>query len=117
MSSISQVSKTAAPQPRSAVIISTLIIVVPIALALICLAARLDIIELSQSEAAAAIPAEARRAFADAYVRAYGARRPVDPTRLYAWRAVAAAARLSENLSRAERMELHRLLAAWRTSG
>src|SRR5258708_1927075 len=53
MSSISQVSKTAAPQPRSAVIISTLIIIVPIALALICLAARLDIIELSQSSRAA----------------------------------------------------------------
>src|SRR5258708_3439388 len=53
MSSISQVSKTAAPQPRSAVIISTLIIVVPVALALICLAARLDIIDLSQSVRAA----------------------------------------------------------------
>jgi C4-dicarboxylate transporter DctM subunit len=51
MSSVSHVSKTAGP--RSAAIISTLIIVVPLALALICVAARIDIIELSQSSRAA----------------------------------------------------------------
>jgi C4-dicarboxylate transporter, DctM subunit len=51
MSSVSHVSKTAGP--RSAAIISTLIIVVPLALALICVAARLDVIELSQSSRAA----------------------------------------------------------------
>src|ERR1700682_1906560 len=51
MSSVSHVSTTAGP--RSAAIISTLIIVVPLALALICVAARLDVIELSQSSRAA----------------------------------------------------------------
>src|ERR1700682_3189645 len=51
MSSVSHVSTTAGP--RSAAIISTLIIVVPLALALICVAARIDIIELSQSSRAA----------------------------------------------------------------
>jgi C4-dicarboxylate transporter, DctM subunit len=50
MSSVSHVSKTAGP--RSAAIISTLIIVVPLALALICVAARIDVIELSQSSRA-----------------------------------------------------------------
>src|ERR1700682_2087174 len=51
MSSVSHVSTTAGP--RSAAIISTLIIVVPLALALICVAARFDIIALSQSLRAA----------------------------------------------------------------
>src|SRR6202171_2099934 len=51
MSSVSHVSTTAGP--RSAAIISTLIIVVPLALALICVAARIDIIELSHSVRAA----------------------------------------------------------------
>jgi C4-dicarboxylate transporter, DctM subunit len=53
MSSVSHVSKTAGLRPRSAAIISTLIIVVPLALALICVAARIDVIELSQSSRAA----------------------------------------------------------------
>src|SRR3984893_5785548 len=53
MSSVSHVSKTPGLRPRSAAIISTLIIVVPLALALICVAARIDIIELSQSSRAA----------------------------------------------------------------
>src|ERR1700730_6069739 len=53
MSSVSHVSKTPGLRPRSAAIISTLIIVVPLALALICVAARLDVIELSQSSRAA----------------------------------------------------------------
>ena len=52
MSSVSHVSKTAGLRPRSAAIISALIIVVPLALALICVAARIDVIELSQSSRA-----------------------------------------------------------------
>ena len=42
-------SETLAPRPRSGAIMASLIIVVPIALALICVLARFDIIELSQS--------------------------------------------------------------------
>ena len=53
MSTLSHISKTAELRPRSAVIMAVLIIVIPVVLAAICLAARLDIVELSQSVRAA----------------------------------------------------------------
>ena len=53
MSTLSHISKTAGPRPRSAVIMAVLIIVIPVVLATICLAARLDMVELSQSVRAA----------------------------------------------------------------
>jgi C4-dicarboxylate transporter DctM subunit len=49
MTTIAQVGKPAAPTSRASVITSALIIIVPVALALICFAARVDIIELSQT--------------------------------------------------------------------
>jgi C4-dicarboxylate transporter DctM subunit len=42
-------SEAIAPRPRSGVVMASLIVVVPIALALVCVLARFDIIELSQS--------------------------------------------------------------------
>ena len=53
MSTLSHISKTTGLRPRSAVIMAVLIIVIPVVLAAICLAARLDIVELSQSVRAA----------------------------------------------------------------
>jgi C4-dicarboxylate transporter DctM subunit len=53
VSTLSHISKTAGLRPRSAAIMAALIIAVPVALAGICLAARLDIIGLSQSVRAA----------------------------------------------------------------
>jgi C4-dicarboxylate transporter DctM subunit len=49
MTTITHVGKPAAPTSRAGAITSALIIIVPLALALICFAARLDIIELSQT--------------------------------------------------------------------
>src|SRR6202048_1097845 len=49
MSSLPHILEPTGMRPRSAAITATLIIVVPVLLALICFAARLDIIELSQS--------------------------------------------------------------------
>jgi C4-dicarboxylate transporter DctM subunit len=49
MTTITQVGKSAALTSRAGAITSALIIIVPLALALICFAARLDIIELSQT--------------------------------------------------------------------
>jgi C4-dicarboxylate transporter DctM subunit len=46
-------SQTIAPRPRAGVVMASLIVVVPIALALICVLARFDIIALSQSLRAA----------------------------------------------------------------
>ena len=42
-------SEALAPRPRSGVVMAALIVVVPVALALVCVLARFDIIELSQS--------------------------------------------------------------------
>src|SRR5262249_58735469 len=42
-------SEAIAPRPRSGVVTASLIVVVPVALALVCVLARFDIIELSQS--------------------------------------------------------------------
>jgi C4-dicarboxylate transporter DctM subunit len=42
-------SEAIAPRPRSGVVMASLIVVVPVALALVCVLARFDIIELSQS--------------------------------------------------------------------
>jgi C4-dicarboxylate transporter, DctM subunit len=53
VSTLSHISKTTGLRPRSAVIMAVLIIVIPVVLAAICLAARLDIVELSQSVRAA----------------------------------------------------------------
>ena len=53
MSTLSHISKTSGLRPHSALVMAVLIIVVPVVLAVICLAARLDIIELSQSVRAA----------------------------------------------------------------
>jgi C4-dicarboxylate transporter, DctM subunit len=53
VSTLSHISKTSGLRPHSALVMAVLIIVVPVALAVICLAARLDIIELSQSVRAA----------------------------------------------------------------
>ena len=53
MSTLSHISKTSGMRPHSALVMAVLIIVVPVVLAVICLAARLDIIELSQSVRAA----------------------------------------------------------------
>jgi C4-dicarboxylate transporter DctM subunit len=50
---VTSLSLPAAPRPRISAIAATLIIVIPLALAVICLATRLDIIELSQSVRAA----------------------------------------------------------------
>ena len=49
MTALSHISKPGAPRPLGASIAATLIIVIPIALALICFAARLHIIELSHA--------------------------------------------------------------------
>jgi len=49
MTTITQVGKPVAPTSRAGAITAALIIIVPLALALICFAARLDIIELSQT--------------------------------------------------------------------
>jgi C4-dicarboxylate transporter, DctM subunit len=49
MSVLSPVSKRAAPTPRGDIVAAALIIVIPLALALICFAARLHIIELSHT--------------------------------------------------------------------
>jgi len=53
VSTLSHISKTSGMRPHSALVMAVLIIVVPVVLAVICLAARLDIIELSQSVRAA----------------------------------------------------------------
>src|SRR5271154_4573419 len=53
MTTVSQISKPAAPRPLAAAITSALIIIIPLALALICVLARYDIIELSQTWRAA----------------------------------------------------------------
>ncbi len=53
MSTLSHISKTSGLRPHSALVMAVLIIVVPVVLAVICLAARLDIFELSQSVRAA----------------------------------------------------------------
>jgi C4-dicarboxylate transporter DctM subunit len=53
VSTLSHISKTSGLRPHSALVMAVLIIVVPVVLAVICLAARLDIIELSQSVRAA----------------------------------------------------------------
>ena len=53
MSTLSHISKTSGMRPHSALVMAVLIIVIPVVLAVICLAARLDIIELSQSVRAA----------------------------------------------------------------
>jgi C4-dicarboxylate transporter DctM subunit len=53
VSTLSHISKTSGMRPHSALVMAVLIIVVPVVLAVICLAARLDIIELSQSARAA----------------------------------------------------------------
>jgi C4-dicarboxylate transporter, DctM subunit len=53
VSALSHISKTSGMRPHSALVMAVLIIVVPVVLAVICLAARLDIIELSQSVRAA----------------------------------------------------------------
>ena len=53
MSTLSHISKTSGLRPHSALVMAVLIIVIPVVLAVICLAARLDIIELSQSVRAA----------------------------------------------------------------
>jgi C4-dicarboxylate transporter DctM subunit len=53
MSTLLHPSKAAAPRPGNGTVMMTLLIVVPVALALICLAARLDVIELSHSVRAA----------------------------------------------------------------
>jgi C4-dicarboxylate transporter DctM subunit len=53
MTTITDVGKPAAPVTRAGAITSALIIIVPLALALICFAARIDIIELSQATRAA----------------------------------------------------------------
>jgi C4-dicarboxylate transporter DctM subunit len=47
------VSERAAPHPRTSAVMAAMVIVVPIALALVCLAVRLDIIQLAQSMRAA----------------------------------------------------------------
>src|ERR1700726_4592533 len=49
MSSLPHILEPTGMRPRSAAVMGTLIVVVPIALALICVLARLDVIELSQS--------------------------------------------------------------------
>src|SRR5580704_8528834 len=49
VTALSHISKPGAPRPLGASIAATLIIVIPIALALICFAARLHIIELSHA--------------------------------------------------------------------
>src|SRR5271169_4828987 len=49
MTAVSHVSKPSAPQPVGASIMATLIVLTPIALALVCFAARLHIIELSHT--------------------------------------------------------------------
>ena len=54
-------SEALAPRPRSGAVMAMLIIVVPLALALVCVLARLDIIELSQSTRAALLFAHAAR--------------------------------------------------------
>ena len=53
MSALSPASKASGPRAGSETIMAILIIAIPVALALICLAARLDIIELSHSTRAA----------------------------------------------------------------
>jgi C4-dicarboxylate transporter DctM subunit len=53
VNTLSHISKTSGLRPHSALVMAVLIIVVPVVLAVICLAARLDIIELSQSVRAA----------------------------------------------------------------
>jgi C4-dicarboxylate transporter, DctM subunit len=53
VSTLSHISRTSGLRPHSALVMAVLIIVVPVVLAVICLAARLDIIELSQSVRAA----------------------------------------------------------------
>jgi C4-dicarboxylate transporter DctM subunit len=53
VSTLSHISKTSGMRPHSALVMAVLIIAVPVVLAVICLAARLDIIELSQSVRAA----------------------------------------------------------------
>src|SRR5579864_1051741 len=53
MTTITHVGKSVAPTSRAGAITSALIIIVPVALALICFAARIDIIELSQATRAA----------------------------------------------------------------
>jgi C4-dicarboxylate transporter DctM subunit len=50
---MTSISGRAAPNPQTSAIVATLIIAIPITLALICFAARLDVIELSQSVRAA----------------------------------------------------------------
>ena len=55
MSTLSHISKTSGMRPHSALVMAVLIIVVPLALALICFAARIDVIELSQSSRAALV--------------------------------------------------------------
>jgi hypothetical protein len=49
MTAVSHISKPSAPQPVGASIMATLIVLAPIALALVCFAARLHIIELSHT--------------------------------------------------------------------
>ena len=53
MSTLSHISKTSGMRPDSALVMAVLIIAVPVVLAVICLAARLEIIELSQAVRAA----------------------------------------------------------------
>jgi C4-dicarboxylate transporter DctM subunit len=53
VSTLSHISRTSGLRPHSALVMAVLIIVVPVVLAVICLVARLDIIELSQSVRAA----------------------------------------------------------------
>jgi C4-dicarboxylate transporter DctM subunit len=53
VSTLSHISKTSGMRPHSALVMAVLTIAVPVVLAVICLAARLDIIELSQSVRAA----------------------------------------------------------------
>src|SRR6202045_5295795 len=53
MSSLPHILEPTGMRPRSAAITATLIIAVPLALAAICFAARLDIVELSQAVRAA----------------------------------------------------------------
>src|ERR1700752_584068 len=53
MTALLHVSKPSPPRPVNAAITATLIVIVPVALALICFAARIDIIELSQTTRAA----------------------------------------------------------------
>src|SRR6202047_2691696 len=53
MTAVSQISKPAAPRSHGDAITAALIIIIPVALALICFAARLHVIELSQSTRAA----------------------------------------------------------------